>query len=88
MTHQRAFWFPAFLAVLRHPGLWVTAVRQTGRAIPRRWWARPPFLPLPSRRYVEFRLETAFGLRGTPTSDDVVRYLRWCRDAETLRRSA
>jgi len=88
MTHERAFWFPAFFAVLRHPRLWATAARQAGRAVPRRWWGRPPFLPLPSRPYVQFRLETAFGVHGTPTGDDVVRYLHWCRDAEAVRRSA
>jgi hypothetical protein len=43
------------------------------------WWRRPPFLPLPDRDYVRFRLQTAYGPSGTPTGDDLVAYLNWCR---------
>jgi len=44
------------------------------------WWRRPPFLPLPSRPYLEFRLVTQYGdphHRMEP--EDVVTYLRWCK---------
>ena len=87
MTHRATFWFHAFVAVLVRPRLWVTALRQAGRAVPRRWWARPPFLPLPSRAYVQFRLETAYGSQAPPDGADVVRYLTWCHEAEAARRA-
>lgn len=29
--------------------------------IPKGWWKRCPFLPLPSRPYIKFRLDTAYG---------------------------
>lgn len=29
--------------------------------IPRGWWKRPPFLPLPPYLYIKFRLDTAYG---------------------------
>lgn len=72
-------------AVLSHPTLWPTAIRQIGRLAPHRWWARRPFLPVPSAEYLEFRLVTQYGgghgepLR-SPDGADVVAYLRWCRD--------
>jgi hypothetical protein len=67
-------------AVARHPSLWPTAVGQLRRMTPPRWWRRPPFLPVPDRAYLEFRLHTMYGdERAAPDADDVVAYLRWCR---------
>jgi hypothetical protein len=44
----------------------------------RRWWARFPFLPLPAREYVRWRMYTAYGDAETvPPADDVIRYARW-----------
>jgi hypothetical protein len=44
----------------------------------RRWWRRPPFLPLPSRAYVRWRMYTAYGEADiVPPAEDVVRYARW-----------
>ncbi|MGE3619313.1 MAG: hypothetical protein AB7L84_02530 [Acidimicrobiia bacterium] len=70
------------VAVARHPGLWVTAVRQLAVLAAPGWWRRPPFLPLPDRAYLRFRLQTAYGGEGeldALSGDDVVAYLRWCR---------
>ena len=70
----------AALAVLRHPSLWPTAVAQLWRMTPRDWWRRSPYLPLPDREYIRFRLHTMYGDdRRTPDPEDVVAYLRWCR---------
>jgi hypothetical protein len=67
--------------LLAHPSLWPTAARQAVRLVPRRWWARPPFLPVPSRAYLRFRMETQYGDAGhRPEGDDLVTYLRWCRE--------
>jgi hypothetical protein len=69
------------VAVLRHPTLWPTAARQLRRAACRDWWRRPPFLPVPSADYVRFRLLTQYGDgAANPTPEDVVSYLRWCRE--------
>ena len=68
------------MAVLRSPALWPTAARQLRRSARRGWWRRPPFLPLPSADYVRFRLLTQYGEATAPSPDDVVRFLRWCRD--------
>ena len=50
-----------------------------------RWggWKRPPFLPLPDRDYVQFRMQTAYGSKGRPEPGDLVAYLNWCREFRT-----
>jgi hypothetical protein len=72
----------AAAAVVRHPSLWRTGVRQALLLAQPGWWRRRPFLPLPAPDYLRFRLETAYGGAGdrAPGPDDVVTYLRWCRD--------
>lgn len=70
-------------AVAVRPGLWPTALRVARRTAPRRWWRRAPFLPLPTRDYIEFRLTTQYG--ATTPDDlgaDIVSYLGWCRSLE------
>ena len=69
----------AAAAVLVRPLLWTTAVRQAMSATPPRWWRRPPFLPVPDRSYLRFRLETHYGEDAAPDAGDLVRYLQWCR---------
>jgi hypothetical protein len=67
-------------AVIVRPGLWGTALRQVVQLAPRGWWRRWPFLPLPDRDYLAFRMQTAYGSAGaSPTVSDVTSYLTWCR---------
>jgi hypothetical protein len=75
---------PILGAVIVRPWLWITALAQAYRLVPRGWWRTSPFLPVPSRDYMEFRLVTQYGgghgaARGPIRSEDVVAYLRWCR---------
>jgi hypothetical protein len=50
----------------------------------RDWYRRPPFLPLPPREYVRWRMVTAYGdPDAVPPLEDVVRFARWRR--ETMR---
>jgi hypothetical protein len=72
-------------AVLAHPSLWPTAARQARRVVPPRWWRRRPYLPLPSHSYLEFRIVTQYGdISHRPEPEDVLNYLRWCRDWQRL----
>ena len=67
-------------AVLRHPSLWTTAIRQLVRLTPRGWWRRRPFLPVPDAAYLKFRVVTAYGgSGGDPRPEDLITYLHWCR---------
>ena len=43
-----------------------------------RWWARPPFVPLPARDYVRWRMYTVYGDHdAVPPLEDLIRYARW-----------
>lgn len=74
----------AVWAVLRRPWLWWTAILQIVRLCPSGWWRSAPFLPVPRRDYIEFRLVTQYGGDwetglNRARAEDVVDYLRWCR---------
>ena len=74
-------WLRTLAALVRRPDLWGTAVVQAFRLARPGWWHRPPFLPLPDRDYLRFRLETQYGGDGTdhePEPADLVTYLHWC----------
>lgn len=51
----------------------------------RRWWTRAPFLPLPDRTYLRWRMYTAYAdERAVPPVRDVVRFARWRRETMGL----
>jgi hypothetical protein len=65
-------------AVAARPRLWPAAVRQLRTLAPHGWWRRPPFLPLPDRDWMAFRLTTAYGDPGAALEPaDVVAWLEW-----------
>lgn len=44
----------------------------------RHWYRRFPFLPLPAKDYLKWRMYTAYGDADiVPPADDIVRYARW-----------
>jgi hypothetical protein len=50
----------------------------------RDWYRRAPFLPLPPRPYIRWRMFTAYGDENAiPPVEDVMRFARWRR--ETMR---
>ena len=73
-------WGRAVAAVLARPSLWPTAVTQAFALAPRGWWRRRPFLPVPDREYLRFRLQTQYGdPEHRPEPADLVTYLQWCK---------
>ena len=51
----------------------------------RGWWARAPFLPVPDREYLRWRMYTAYADESAvPPVDDVVRFARWRRETMGL----
>jgi hypothetical protein len=51
----------------------------------RRWWTRPPYLPLPDRDYLRWRMYTAYADEGAvPPAEDVVRFAQWRRETMGL----
>lgn len=75
-------WGPLILGLtvraVTSPSLARDLLRVSWRFRARRWFLKPPFLPLPSREYTRWRMYTAYGdERAVPPLDDVIRYARW-----------
>lgn len=76
---------PFLLLALRRPRLWPAMLSAGWAFRPRGWYRKPPFLPLPSREYMRWRLETAYGdPDAVPPRDELVRFITW--SAEMRRR--
>jgi len=61
-----------------HPRDGVALMRLAWRFRRRRWFLRPPFLPLPARDYMRWRMYTAYGdERHVPHAGEIVRFARW-----------
>jgi hypothetical protein len=66
---------------IRDPRLALDLLRAAWRFRARDWYRRPPFLPLPDRTYLAWRMHTAYGDHHTiPPADDIERYARWTRN--------
>lgn len=73
--------FDLAVQAIRHPTLAVDLIRVAWRFRSRRWLSRFPFLPLPSRTYVRWRMATAYGdPDAIPPASDIIRYARWVGD--------
>ncbi len=60
------------------PPVAVDLLRVAWRFRRRDWYKRAPFLPLPARDYVRWRMYTAYGdYDAVPPAEDVIRYARW-----------
>lgn len=47
-----------------------------------RWYARPPFLPIPSPRYLRWRMDCAYGdPNAAPSREELMRFLLWAERA-------
>jgi hypothetical protein len=56
----------------------VALLRVGWRFRSRDWTRRPPFLPVPDRAYLRWRLHTAYGdADAVPPAEDLIRYSRW-----------
>ena len=66
------------LRALGRPRLAGDLVRVAWRFRARGWYRRFPFLPLPARDYVRWRMHTAYGdYDAVPPVEDIERYARW-----------
>ena len=71
----------------RRPGLIPVLLRMAWRFRAKGWYKRPPFLPLPARGYLEWRMHTAFrdddAVPGTHELERYVEWVRWMRPPTT-----
>ena len=62
----------------RRPSLALDLARVAWRFRRHGWYRRAPFLPLPARDYLRWRMYTAYGdSDAVPPAADVERYARW-----------
>lgn len=82
--------WPALLASLTaravvNPRLALDLLRTAWAFRRRRWWATAPFLPVPDREYLRWRMYTAYAdEHAVPPAGDVVRFARWRRETMGL----
>jgi hypothetical protein len=70
---------------LRSPRLAIDLLRTAWVFRRRHWWRRPPFLPVPDRGYLRWRMYTAYGdENAVPPADDVASFARWRRETMGL----
>ena len=70
---------------LINPRLGLDLLRTAWACRRRRWWAQAPYLPLPDRAYLRWRMYTAYADESAvPPLDDVVRFARWRRETMEL----
>ena len=68
------------LRAVINPRLAVDLLRVLWAFRARRWYRRPPFLPVPPADYIRWRMYTAYGDEAAvPPVEDVIRFARWRR---------
>ena len=66
------------LRAIRRPPLAIALLKVSWRFRSNSWYRQFPFLPLPDRMYVRWRMYTAYGSHDfIPTAADVERYSLW-----------
>lgn len=74
----------AVRAIAVRPRLWPAALRQARALVPPGWWRRRPFLPLPDRAWLRFRMTTAYGDPGAGVDvEDLLTWLAWTDSVRT-----
>ena len=63
---------------IRNPATGVALLKVGWRFRTRGWYRRFPFLPVPAKDYLRWRMYTAYGDESiVPPVEDIVRYARW-----------
>ena len=72
------------IRALVNPRLALDLLRTAWAFRRRDWWRAAPFLPVPDREYLRWRMYTAYGEENAvPPLEDVIAFARWRR--ETMR---
>ncbi|HLH32391.1 MAG TPA: hypothetical protein VKY31_14395 [Terriglobia bacterium] len=71
---------------MKHLGIAWALLRFYFRLIPGDWYRKTPFLPVPPRSYVQWRLRTAYGANRPPFAEilrDLWQFGDWLRRFDT-----
>ncbi|UCG86249.1 MAG: hypothetical protein JSW71_20480 [Gemmatimonadota bacterium] len=82
-------WLPLLFRLagraILNPRLAIDLTRTAWAFRARGWHRAAPFLPLPPKEYIQWRMHTAYGDEcAVPPVDDVVRFARWRREVMHL----
>ena len=81
--------YTATRVVAVRPKLWSSGISVWFRMARSGWWLRAPFLPIPAKKFLHFRLVTMDGGDGEANADrqayDIAAWLEWCRSWRALR---
>jgi hypothetical protein len=70
---------------LVNPRLAVDLIRTAWAFRQRGWWRTAPFLPVPDRTYLRWRMYTAYASEdAVPPIEDVINFARWRRETMGL----
>lgn len=88
-VRYRGSWAGLVLALagraLVSPRLALDLIRTAWAFRRRNWWRSAPFLPLPDRTYLRWRMYTAYGNENAvPPANDVISFARWRRETMGL----
>ncbi len=73
----------------RRPRLLAGLLAAAWRFRSRGWWRRPPFLPVPPREYIAWRMHTAYGEEGRdPSVAELEAYVGWANRMHRTRRES
>jgi hypothetical protein len=73
------------LRAIVNPRLALDLLRTAWAFRRREWWRQSPFLPIPDRTYLRWRMYTAYGDEDAiPPLRDVVGFARWRRETMHL----
>lgn len=68
-----------------NPRLAIDLLRTAWAFRRREWWRTAPFLPVPDREYLRWRMHTAYGDDdAVPPARDVIGFARWRRETMQL----
>lgn len=86
--YRGSWWSLVLTLALRslvNPRLALDLLRTAWAFRRRHWLTTPPFLPLPDRDYMRWRMYTAYGdEEAVPPAEDVIRFARWRREVMRL----
>ena len=69
------------VAIIIRPRIWKSALVQIWRLAPNQWYRYYPYLPIPAKEWIDFRLQTAYGTTEiVPPPEDVINFLEWTRE--------
>ncbi len=73
------------LQALVRPRLAIDLLRMVWAFRAQEWYRHAPFVPLPPREYVRWRMYTAYGdEEAVPPLEDVIRFAQWRREVMRL----